>query len=94
MSTLKANAKEFVPSTPKKEDPKGIVVYKSSRYFGKAEDYEEIKRLFLSLAWHPDVKCVYVTNGWHDGFENGGWVSYCGYAPNVDSDIYKQHYYR
>jgi hypothetical protein len=94
MAHFNANASVFVPKVHVKDEPKGIVVFKSKRYMGTDTDFNDIKQMFLSMTWHADVKCVYITNGWHKGFENGTWVTYCGYAVGVDDDHHKQHYYK
>jgi len=87
---LNAISKKLVPIFP----AKGIVVVKSKRYKGEDEHYDEIKRLFQSLTWPSDVKCIYVSNGWCEGFVKDRMVSYCGYACNVDDEKHRQNYRR
>ncbi len=77
----------------------------SSGYIGTPSDYTEICTLFAGMVWSPDVVTVYITNGWHTGFESryrptagGGYeaylaeVTYCGYRMNSDSAP-KAHFY-
>jgi hypothetical protein len=84
------NAKAFVPSNTRSQAP---VVKRSARYMGSQDDYERIKAMFELMLWGQGVHTVYVTNGWHTGFEGGRTVWYCGYAVNEDNEIYKQHFY-
>jgi hypothetical protein len=87
---MNPNAKPFTPAVKKPD------IQKSMRYMGKDADFQDIKKLFQSLAWPPEVKIVFVTNGWHQGFEpaRGGFVTYCGYAVNYDNESLKQHFYK
>lgn len=83
---MNPNAAAFVPRRP--------VVLRSSRYMGRAEDYDHIKNVFAVLRWPSEVHTIFVTNGWHEGFENGRWVNYCGYCCNDDNEIGKRHFYQ
>ena len=71
---------------------------KSARYLGKAGDVENITALFKTLNWPPTTVTVYITNGWHEGFEvrdgKGTMVTYCGFCITYDIDPFKQHYYK
>jgi hypothetical protein len=86
-------AKPFVPGAKR-----GPEIVKSVRYFGKPQDFDNIKALFQTYNWPPNVQTIYVTNGWHQGFEgrNGvlQQVEYCGFSVNIDSDTHKQHFYK
>ena len=87
MTKLNANATTFVPRA------KTPTIKRSVRYIGAAEDYDRIKSLFEYMIWGQDVHTVFITNGWHQGFEGGRNVWYCGYCANEDNEIYKQHFY-
>ncbi|WP_223570634.1 hypothetical protein [Pseudomonas sp. BF-R-26] len=77
----------------------------SSGYIGTQTDYTQISHYFAGLTWSPEILTVYITNGWHTGFESryrqtasGGLetylaeVTYCGYRINSDSAP-KNHFY-
>ncbi|HEY0077032.1 MAG TPA: hypothetical protein VGB73_00180 [Pyrinomonadaceae bacterium] len=77
----------FIPAAT----PKQAVIKKSLRYRGTEADYQNIKALFESLLW-MGVETVYITNGWHEGFEGGYMRTYCDYCLHTD-DSTKYHYY-
>ncbi|HEX4749383.1 MAG TPA: hypothetical protein VH302_07555 [Bryobacteraceae bacterium] len=87
--SLSPLAKPFVPK---------LQILKSGRYMGKPADFDDIKALFETYTWPPTVQKVYITNGWHKGYEGRNGVlkevEYCGFAVNVDSDANKQHFYK
>ena len=74
-----------------------VTFIRSSRYIGRQADVANITQLFQSLCWPATTVTVYITNGWHESWEdrNGHFtqVTYCGYCVNYDIDTYKQHYY-
>ncbi len=72
-----------------------VRIVKSVRYYApnRPGDFENIKSLFAGFQWPAWVHTVYICNGWHEGFEDGRWVTYCGYSLNEDADTAKQHYY-
>ena len=81
--------------------PKGIKVVKGNPYIGEETHFPDIKVRLLAENWGPNVKTIYVTNGWHKGFEpnnskadHEGWVTYCDYTVNADNGIGKYHYYK
>ena len=84
------HAQAFIPSAIRAQVP---TVKRSARYMGNQEDCDNIKAMFELMRWGQGTHTVFVTNGWHSGFENGRTVWYCGFAVNEDSEHHKQHFY-
>ena len=77
------------------------MVQRAARYRGTDTDYQQIANLFRSFTWTPGTIRIYITNGWHTGFEGrpnaSGQqvmmeVTYCDYQIN-DETAAIQHYY-
>ncbi|PTS84382.1 hypothetical protein DBR00_10725 [Pseudomonas sp. HMWF032] len=81
-------------------------ILRSSTYIGSQQDYLAISQYFSMLDWPSSVHTVYISNGWHTGFESrifidpqtgqcvtrGTTVTYCGYYANSDNGA-KIHFY-